>query len=103
MYAIRSYYEAMFADRWLTGVFQPHLFSRTKDFASQFAAQLSQLDELYLLDIYPAREKPIPGVNSAMVLEQVALEQKHLVTKDELLQDADGFKQGVILMRNNFV
>ncbi len=90
--------KAMFADRWLTGVFQPHLFSRTKDFASQFAAQLSQLDELYLLDIYPAREKPIPGVNSAMVLEQVALEQKHLVTKDELLQDADGFKQGVILM-----
>ncbi|WP_320168203.1 UDP-N-acetylmuramate--L-alanine ligase [Mangrovibacterium marinum] len=90
--------KAMFADRWLTGVFQPHLFSRTRDFAPDFAEQLSQLDELYLLDIYPAREKPIPGVSSAMVLEQVSLADKQLVTKDELLQKAASFKPGVILM-----
>jgi UDP-N-acetylmuramate--alanine ligase len=90
--------KAMFAGRWLTGVFQPHLYSRTKDFASDFAAQLSQLDELYLLDIYPAREKPIPGVSSAMVLDQVTLDHKYLVTKDELISRAAGFKPGVILM-----
>lgn len=90
--------KAMFADRWLTGVFQPHLFSRTKDFAPDFAAQLSQLDELYMLDIYPAREKPIPGVNSAMVLYQVNLNEKHLVGKDELVSKAARFKPGVILM-----
>ena len=90
--------KAMFADRWVTGIFQPHLYSRTKDFAPEFAAQLSQLDELFLLDIYPAREKPIPGVSSGLVFDQVKLEEKHLVTKAELVTNAQLLKPGIILM-----
>jgi len=90
--------KAMFSDRWVTGIFQPHLYSRTKDFAPEFAAQLSQLDELFLLDIYPAREKPIPGVSSGLVFDQVKLEEKHLVTKAELVTNAQLLKPGIILM-----
>lgn len=90
--------KAMFSERWITGVFQPHLFSRTKDFANEFAEQLSQLDELILLDIYPAREKPIPGVDSAMVLKKVTLSQKQLQTRDGLIAGAGKLRPGVVLM-----
>lgn len=72
---IRALVESMrllFPGRKLTGIFQPHLFSRTRDFADDFARSLSMLDELLLLDLYPAREKPIPGVNSKMLLDKVA-------------------------------
>ena len=58
----------LFPDRNLTVIFQPHLYSRTKDFAIDFARVLSMADRLILLDIYPAREKPISGVNSKMML-----------------------------------
>ncbi|WP_372776303.1 UDP-N-acetylmuramate--L-alanine ligase [Mangrovibacterium sp.] len=90
--------KAMFSDRWVTGIFQPHLYSRTKDFATEFATELSQLDELFLLDIYPAREKPIPNVDSALIFDQVALNNKHLLPKTELLTHAGQLKPGVILM-----
>lgn len=52
----------LYAGRKVTGVFQPHLYTRTRDFADEFASSLSLLDELILLDIYPAREEPIPGL-----------------------------------------
>lgn len=68
----------------VTGIFQPHLYSRTRDFAADFAASLSLLDELILLDIYPAREEPIPGVTSAIIFDQVTLKDKTLCRKDEL-------------------
>jgi len=90
--------KAMFAGRWVTGVFQPHLFSRTKDFSAEFAEELSRLDELFLLDIYPAREKPIPGVSSELVFNQVKLSEKHLLKKTELMSNAHRFKPGIVLM-----
>lgn len=68
----------------ITGVFQPHLFSRTRDFAEGFAASLSLLDELVMLPIYPAREEPIEGVTSEMVLEQVSIDRKEMSTKAEV-------------------
>ena len=75
----------MFPDKKITGVFQPHLFSRTRDFADDFSKSLSLLDELYLLDIYPARELPIEGVTSNMLLNKINLEHKEVVSKEELI------------------
>ncbi len=70
----------------LTCVFQPHLYTRTRDFANDFAKSLSLCDELVLLPIYPAREKPIKGVNSEMILNKVDLKNKRVSSKDELLK-----------------
>jgi len=70
----------------VTGVFQPHLFSRTRDFADDFAASLSLVDGLYLLDIYPARELPIAGVTSRMLLDRVTIKNKQLIGKEELVE-----------------
>ena len=75
----------MFPDRKLTAVFQPHLYTRTRDFAPEFAAALSQVDKLILLDIYPAREEPIPGVTSEMIFKDVAAPEKVLIKKEELM------------------
>jgi len=74
---------AMFPGRKLTGIFQPHLFSRTRDFAAAFAKSLSMLDEVLLLPIYPAREQPIPGIDSQMLLSMIDIESKHLVQKTD--------------------
>ena len=68
----------------IVGIFQPHLYSRTADFADQFAEVLSTLDEAVLLPIYPAREKPIPGVSSGMILRKMDTLSKYLVTKEQL-------------------
>ncbi|MFO0356890.1 MAG: UDP-N-acetylmuramate--L-alanine ligase [Sphingobacteriaceae bacterium] len=70
----------------VTGIFQPHLFSRTRDFADGFAESLSLLDEVILLEIYPARELPIEGVNSTMLLNKVSKSDKKLLSKDDLLK-----------------
>ncbi|MCB0379961.1 MAG: UDP-N-acetylmuramate--L-alanine ligase [Flavobacteriales bacterium] len=75
----------LYPNKKITGVFQPHLFSRTRDFLDEFATSLSLLDNLILLDIYPARELPIPGVTSQILLEKVRCENKKLVQKEELL------------------
>jgi UDP-N-acetylmuramate--alanine ligase len=82
--SIRSVKE-LYPDRVLTGVFQPHLYTRTRDFADDFAAALSHLDRLILLDIYPAREKPIQGVSSEIIFEKVTITDKRLCAKSELL------------------
>ena len=74
-----------FPDRKLTVIFQPHLFSRTKDFAKEFAQSLSQANELILLDIYPAREEPILGVDSKMLLDLCSNDSKIILKKNELL------------------
>ncbi|GAB6008426.1 UDP-N-acetylmuramate--L-alanine ligase [Dysgonomonas reticulitermitis] len=74
----------LYPDKKLTGIFQPHLYSRTKDFAPEFAQSLSLLDELILLDIYPAREKPIEGVTSKIIFDKVTC-PKTLCNKEELL------------------
>lgn len=75
----------LYAGRKVTGIFQPHLYTRTRDFAADFAASLSLLDELILLDIYPAREEPIPGVTSQIIFDAVTIPAKRLVRKEELL------------------
>jgi UDP-N-acetylmuramate--alanine ligase len=75
----------IFPGRRLTAVFQPHLYSRTRDFATDFAESLSALDELILLDIYPARELPLEGITSAVIFDNVKLEDKVLIKKDELM------------------
>jgi len=75
----------IYPDRKITGVFQPHLYSRTRDFASDFASALSMLDELILLDIYPARELPLEGVTSELIFCDVKLNNKTLCSIENLL------------------
>ena len=75
----------MYPGRKLTAVFQPHLFTRTRDFASEFASALSAVDKLILLDIYPAREEPIPGVSSEIIFDKVTAPEKVLLRKEELM------------------
>ena len=75
----------IFPGRKLTAVFQPHLYTRTRDFAADFAAALSKVDKLILLDIYPARERPIPGVTSEIIYDRVTAPEKVLLKKEELM------------------
>lgn len=75
----------MYPEKHFTGIFQPHLYSRTKDFADGFAEALSLLDTAILLPIYPARELPIEGVNSEMILERMTIKDKTCTTKQDLL------------------
>lgn len=75
----------IFPGRKLTAIFQPHLYTRTRDFAAEFAAALSAVDKLILLDIYPAREEPIPGVTSEIIFDKVTAPEKLLMRKEELM------------------
>ncbi len=88
----------IYKDRKITGVFQPHLFSRTKDFAEGFAQSLDLLDEVVLLDIYPARELPMEGVSSELIFNQIKNKNKTLCTKGELPKLAGTFKPGIVIM-----
>ncbi|MBR4756181.1 MAG: UDP-N-acetylmuramate--L-alanine ligase, partial [Bacteroidales bacterium] len=76
---------SMYPGRKLTAVFQPHLYTRTRDFADEFAKTLSKVDKLILLDIYPAREEPIPGVTSEIIFDKVTAPEKVLIRKEELM------------------
>ena len=75
----------IFPGRKITAIFQPHLFTRTRDFAAEFAASLSLVDKLILLDIYPAREEPIPGVTSEIIFKDVTAPEKVLIKKEQLM------------------
>ena len=75
----------VFPGRKITGIFQPHLYTRTRDFAPEFAEALSLLDKLILLDIYPAREEPIQGVSSELIFKDVRCPEKILLHKEELM------------------
>jgi len=77
----------LYVGKKITAVFQPHLFSRTKDFYKEFASALSIADQVMLLDIYPARELPIAGVSSSMILEHITLEQKQLVDANSVTSE----------------
>ena len=76
--------KAMFPGRKLTGIFQPHLYTRTRDFAAEFAKSLAMLDEVLLLPIYPARELSIPGIDSQMLLDLMDHKNKHLIRKKDI-------------------
>ncbi|MDR0872672.1 MAG: UDP-N-acetylmuramate--L-alanine ligase [Prevotellaceae bacterium] len=77
--------KTLYPNRHICGIFQPHLYTRTRDFADGFAESLSLLDELILVDIYPARELPIEGVSSDMIFEKVKIKNKMRARKEDLL------------------
>lgn len=75
----------IYPDRKITGIFQPHLYSRTRDFADGFARSLDALDEVILMDIYPARELPLPDVDSSMIIRRMQNKAVRLLTRSEIL------------------
>ncbi len=77
---------SMFPQRKMTAVFQPHLYSRTRDFAKEFARELSMVDDLILLEIYPAREEPISGITSLTIFNDVTIDKKIVTGKEKLLE-----------------
>ena len=76
----------LYPERHITGIFQPHLFSRTRDFAEGFAESLSLLDKVILLDIYPAREKPIEGITSEILMDKIKGPEKMLCSRQEAME-----------------
>jgi len=87
----------MYPGKKILAIFQPHLFSRTRDFADDFARSLSQFDEVILLDIYPARELPIAGITSEWLLKKIKNPNKQLTSKLELIQKIHESKAQVLL------
>lgn len=83
--AVHQAVREMYPNKKVLAVFQPHLFSRTRDFAEDFASSLSDFDKVFLLDIYPARELPLEGVSSAWLLDKISNPEKELVLKQELI------------------
>lgn len=83
--AVHQAVRELYPNQKVIAIFQPHLYSRTKDFANDFAKSLSQFDEVLLLDIYPARELPIEGITSSWLLEKITNENKKLVSKADLI------------------
>lgn len=85
--------KSLFPERQVVAVFQPHLFTRTRDFYEGFAEALSMADAAILIPIYPAREKPIEGITSDMILDKISIEKKVLVEKDGLNEAIQDFLQ----------
>jgi UDP-N-acetylmuramate--alanine ligase len=98
IHAVANSVREMYPAEKVLAVFQPHLFSRTRDFVDDFAKELATFDELLLLDIYPARELPIEGVNSEWLLNKIELEKKKLVSKENLIKDIKNSDAKVIVM-----
>jgi UDP-N-acetylmuramate--alanine ligase len=88
---------AIYPELPVIGIFQPHLYSRTKDFGQEFAVALSALDQLYLLPIYPAREEPIHGITSEWLSAAVVLQSKVVLPSHEVLKALQSLKKGVVL------
>ena len=87
----------LYPEKKLTVIFQPHLFTRTRDFADDFASVLSTVDELLLLDIYPARELPLEGINAQFLLDKITLENRRVMEKDAVIQYIKDEKPELIL------
>ena len=97
---INAVYEAvreMYPEHKVLVIFQPHLFSRTQDFADEFAQKLSLFDEVLLLDIYPARELPIEGVTSKWLLDKINNRNKKLIHKSEIISEIKKSTAQVVL------
>ena len=92
--SVRELYPA----KHITGVFQPHLFTRTRDFLEEFARSLDLLDDVILLPIYPARELPLPGIDSQLLLDNISIPTKKLVEKHNLLAELTGSPRQVIVI-----
>lgn len=95
--ALHQAVREMYPTKKVTAIFQPHLFSRTKDFANEFAESLAQFDEIILLEIYPAREKPIEGITSSWLLSKIKNDQKQLIPKENLINHINTIKTDVLL------
>ncbi len=95
--ALHQAVREMHPNRKVLAVFQPHLFSRTRDFATDFAKSLSQFDQLLLLDIYPARELPIEGVTSDWLLSMIDISNKKLISKEHLIEEIKDSDAEVVL------
>ena len=89
--------KSMYPNKKITTIFQPHLYSRTNDFCKGFAESLDHSDEVLLLDIYPAREEPIPGVNAQMILDKMYTPNRKLITKEGLLAALDDSKMDILV------
>ncbi len=89
--------KSIYKDKHITGIFQPHLYTRTRDFADEFAKSLDILDEIILLDIYPAREEAIEGVSSKLIFDKIKTKNKSLISKKNLLNKIDKTKTEVVL------
>ena len=89
--------KSLYPNRKLTAVFQPHLYSRTRDFAKGFASSLSLADELLLMDIYPARELPIPGIDADIIFKDVTSPVKMRCTKNDLLKKLESMEIDVLV------
>ena len=96
--AVHQAVRAMYPNKIVLAVFQPHLFSRTRDFAEDFASSLSDFDKVFLLDIYPARETPIEGISSAWLLDLISNPKKLLLQKEELSQKIISENADVVVM-----
>ncbi len=96
--AVHQAVREMHPDKKVIAVFQPHLFSRTKDFADDFAESLSKFDEVRLLDIYPARELPMEGVTSEWLLHKIKNQNKKLIEKDQIINELNLSESPVIVM-----
>ncbi|HNQ13200.1 MAG TPA: UDP-N-acetylmuramate--L-alanine ligase [Bacteroidia bacterium] len=88
----------LYPDKRIYTVFQPHLYSRTRDFMEEFSEVLALSDVLYLLEIYPARELPIKGITSSALFEKIPMPMKYLVSKEAFLQKAQQIQEGVVLV-----
>jgi UDP-N-acetylmuramate--alanine ligase len=95
--AVHQAVRELYPNEKVLAIFQPHLFSRTRDFADDFAKSLSQFDEVLLMDIYPARELPMEGINSTWLLSKMSLENKSLVSKEKLLDQISASEYRVIV------
>ncbi|MFO0468979.1 MAG: UDP-N-acetylmuramate--L-alanine ligase [Bacteroidota bacterium] len=96
--AVISAAKELYPGKKITAVFQPHLFSRTKDFLDGFAEALSALDRVLLLPIYPAREQPIPGIDSDLLLQKISILDKKLVDSDGLISALNQIQPEILLM-----
>ena len=96
--AVENSIREMYPKEKVLAVFQPHLFSRTRDFIDDFATALSKFDEILLLDIYPARELPIAGVSSEWLFHKIENKHKKLVQKNNLIKDIKNSTAKVVVM-----
>ncbi len=95
--AVHQAVREMYPDKKVLAVFQPHLYSRTRDFAEDFAKSLALFDEVFLLDIYPARELPIQGITSEWLLSKIKNVNKKLIQKEDLISEIKASSASVIL------
>jgi UDP-N-acetylmuramate--alanine ligase len=91
--AVRDFYPG----KKVTAIFQPHLYSRTRDFADGFASALDRIDNVMLLTLYPARENPIPGVSSSMIAGLMKNKNVKTITREELLPALENIDEGLLL------